>query len=254
MSQLMLDYVTDLACVHKLSKTAVMYGILTGQLPAKAELKPGHMDDVWLHASIIKQLKQIAQQENISVRALIWSVVTGKRAPLKLLRPRMRKPYSSQNTVISVYADTAAWVSEVAHDLNINLSSVVYMCLHGKQCFTHICEWPTLPDHKKYSTIAVGARLYKYIVDSRIPGQSIAYTFHRLMEATQKPTQQHGQNPATTEAAPPATADKAEAQPVQSLTQDPAVMLKDLRARCRELLLEVMAQEFERIRKTITSI
>lgn len=254
MNQLLLDYVTDLACVHKLTKTAVMYGILTGELPAKAELKPGHMDDVWLHASIIKQLKQIAQQENISVRALIWSVVTGKHAPLKLLRPRMRKPYGSQNTVISVYADTSAWVSEVAHDLNINLSSVVYMCLHGKQCFTHICEWPTLPDHRKYSTIAVGAKLYEYIVNSRIPGQSIAYTFHRLMEATQKPMQQHVQDPTATEAAPKAAVDKAENWTVKSPAQDPVIMLADLRARRRELLLEIMEQEFERIKKTITRI
>lgn len=254
MSQPMLDYVTELANTHKLTKTAAMCSILTGELPAKAELTPAHMDDIWLPASIVKQLKQIAQQEDISVRALKWRVVTGKHAPLKLLRPRMRKPYSSQSTVISTYADTAAWISKVAHNLNTNLANVVYMCLHGKQCFTHICEWPTLPDRKKYSTTAVGDGLYKYIVDFRIPGQSIAYTFHRLMEVTQKPTQQHVHNPTAMETASQAATDKSENWTVKSPAQDPVIMLTDLRARCRELLLELMEQEFERIRKTVLSI
>lgn len=251
MSQRVYDYITELANAHKLTKTAVMYNILTGEMPTKADLNPGHMNDVWLHASIVKQLKQIAQQENIALRELILNVVTGKHAPLKLPSLSFRKPYHSQNALIPVYADTAAWVAKVAHELGISRNSVVYMCLHGKQCFTHICEWPTLSSHKKYSTtLSVGAKLYKYITESRNPGQSIAYTFHRLMEVTQKPELQAK----AAETAPQATVGKAENEPVQSSAQDPAIMLADLRARCRELLLEVMEQEFERIRKTITRI
>ena len=71
------------------------------------------------------------------------------------------------------------------------------------------------------------------------------------MAATQNPEQQQ---PKAAETAPKAAADRTENEPVQKLAQDPAIMLADLRARCRELLLEVMEQEFERIRKTITRI
>lgn len=247
----LLDYITKYAHDLKVPKADVLYMILTGSIPAyTGHVELSHAHDLWMRAEVRNQLKKIAAAEHMSVSALIWNTVTGKHAPLKLAPLHKDVPKARPFVVVSVYAPVAAWVSKVTHALNISQTSLLGQCLRDNKCFTHICAWPELTSCKKYSTISIDRELYNRMKTTRIKGQSLSYTLYKMLGATQKPETQ----PKAVEAAPQAAADKAENWTVKSPVQDPAIMLADLRARCRELLLEIMEQEFERIKKTITRI
>lgn len=247
MDNKLLEYINSYSLKLKIPKSDVLYSILTGAIPAyTGYVDYNHTHDLWLNTAVRKQLKKIAAAEHMSVHALIRHTATGKHAPLKLTPPRKDLPKARPFVVVPVYAPVAAWVSKVTHALNISQTSLVGQCLRDNKCFVHICAWPEIRGCKKYSTISIDRELYNRMQTTRIPGQSLAYTLYKMLGATQ--------NPAVPEASTQNAADKAEAQQVQSPVQDPVIMLADLRARCRELLLEVMEQEFERIRKTITRI
>lgn len=247
----LLEYITNYARNLRIPKSDVLYRILIGAIPAyTGYVDSRHTHDLWLNTRVRKQLEKIAEDEHTSVSALIRNTATGKHAPLKLTRPHKDMPEiktsTKKSTPVSVYAPVAAWVASVTRELNVSQINLVSLCLREHKCFSHICEWPKLRYCKKYSTIAIDRELYNLVKDTRVPGQSLAYTLYKMLGATQ--------NPAVPDAPTQDSADKDEAPPVQRPAQDPVIMLADLRARCRELLLEVMEQEFERIRKTITRI
>lgn len=243
----LLDYITKYAHDLKVPKSDVLYMILTGSIPVyTGHIELSHAHDLWMRAEVRSQLKKIAAAEHMSVSALIWNTVTGKHAPLKLAPLHKDVPKARPFAVVSVYAPVAEWVSKVTHALNISQTSLLGQCLRDNKCFTHICAWPELTSCKKYSTISIDRELYNRMKTTRIKGQSLSYTLYKMLGATQKPSAH--------DAASLNVADKAEDQVVQSPTQDPVIMLADLRARCRELLLELMEQEFARIRKTVLSI
>lgn len=251
MDNKLLEYITNYSHTLQIPKSDVLYNILTGSIPAyTGAIDSRHIHDLWLHTGVRKQLEKIAKDECMSVSALIRNTVAGKHAPLKLKLQRVERK-SLKNTpsaIVSVYAPVAVWVAEVTRALSISQSSLIGQCLRDNKCFSHICGWPKLRYCKKYSTISMDRELYNLVKATRMPGQSLAYTLYKMLEATQKPAAPE----APTQDAPAKV--EAEDQPVQIPAQDPAIMLADLRARCRELLLEVMEQEFERIRKTITRI
>lgn len=247
MDNKLLEYITSYSNTLEIPKSDVMYNILTGSIPAyTGAIDSRHIHDLWLHPGVRKQLEKIAKDECMSVSALIRNTVSGKHAPLKLKQQIKEIPKDKPYAIASVYAPVAVWVSKVTRALSISQSSLMGQCLRDNKCFSHICAWPELCECKKYSTISMDRELYNLVKATRMPGQSLAYTLYKMLGAAQKP------------AAPEATiqdaADKAEDRSVLGSAQDPAIMLADLRARCRELLLEVMEQEFERIRKTITRI
>lgn len=251
-SKTLFDYVTGLAHSLESHKSQVLYNILTGKLPPhQGPVDPGYTHCLWVPPNIRKQLSKLAHAEQISLNKLIRDVMTGKRSCLKL-EPAPSKPrHRTQATAtIPVYKSVADWVATVANKLNISKCVLIDRCLHNRECFTSICEFPARRDSEPYSTLAVYSNIYDAINKRREPGQTLSYTFYSLLEETQKPEPQAK----AADIAPQATVGKAEKWTVQSPAQDPAIMLADLRARCRELLLEVMEQEFERIRKTITRI
>ena len=247
MDNKLLEYITNYSHTLKIPKSDVLYNIMTGSIPAyTGDISSRHIHDLWLNIGVRRQLIKIAEDEHTSVSALILSTVTGKHVPLKLKRQQKKILNAKPFTVVSVYAPVAVWVSKVTRVLGISQSNLIAQCLRDNKCFSHICEWPKLRYCKKYSTISIGSELYDLVKTTRTPGQSLAYTVYKMLEKTQ--------NPAVHEAQTQDVPVKVEDQQVKSPEQDPAVTLEDLRARCRELLLEVMEQEFERIRKTITSI